>query len=464
MRASQDHLHGAPRLVEASALTIIVVILVLGFFSVAAAGQVRNGGNPVTALPGALLPALLIIFSLVSFHLFLRAIHMQNEQIIFPVVSLLFVVGITMIWRLGGADEVYQQIFRGLLPGLLLAGLLIARPNLMEQIRRFSPVIGVIGLLLPVFTSLFGVVDETGARLALKLGPLPAFQTSELIKLAMIIFLAWYVEEQGRVAEGRSRPFLGWLRIPPIQYFIPGVLFVAIASLALVKMSDYGAVLILGCIFIAMLFTGFDTRIFLTVAGIGLILVVLAGGILSITWQVPTVIQYRFMAFLDPWSTKTIVMNGQSTGVTISQGPGYQTQQSIYAVISGGIIGRGLGFGSPGYVPLAHSDFILAAIIEELGAVIGIAVLFLFAVLFLRIFRSVFLLPSGLVFERLLMVGIGAHLFTQVFLMAGGTLNLLPVTGVTVPFLSQGGIALVVNLIEIGMVLSILHRQEGVSV
>ena len=122
-----------------------------------------------------------------------------------------------------------------------------------------------------------------------------------------------------------------------------------------------------------------------------------------------------------------------------------------------------MGFGSPGYVPLAYSDFILAAIIEELGAIIGVAVLFLFAILLLRIFRIVGLLPTGQVFERLLLVGIGAHLFTQVFVMAAGTLNLLPMTGVTVPFLSLGGSALLTNLAEIGIVFAISRRLEGLA-
>jgi cell division protein FtsW (lipid II flippase) len=464
MNSARKILPKAPRLIEATALTMIAVIVVLAFLSVAAATQLRLGNNPASALPAALGPSTLIILLLVGFHIFLRALRMKSEQIIWPTVSLLFVIGATMIWRLRGSEIVYQQILRGLLPGILLAGLLVAKPGLIESIRRRGPLIGLIGLLLPIITSLFGVVDETGARLALKLGPLPAIQTSELIKLAMIIFLAWYVEEQGRAAEGRAQPFLGWLRIPALQYFIPGVLFVSVASLAMVWMSDYGAVLILGFIFIAILFAGFETRIFYSVTAIGLVLATLMGLILSFTWEVPTVIQYRFMAFLNPWSTDTIIVNGQSAGITISEGPGYQIQQSIYAVISGGITGRGLGFGSPDYVPLAHSDFIFAAVIEELGSIIGLAVLFLFAVLLIRIFRGVILLPSGQIFERLLMVGIGAHLFTQVFIMAGGTLNLFPVTGVTVPFLSQGGVALSVNLLEIGMVLAILRRLEGSNV
>jgi cell division protein FtsW len=440
---------------------MIAAFAMLGFLSASVAGHLRQGQDPLSAVPGALLPALVVAISLAALHIFLQSLKMQTEQIIWPSVSLLFVVGLIMIWRLRGLDGAWQQLLRGFIPGMILIGFFVARPQSIETMRRWSGPIGLVGLGLPVATALFGVVDETGARLALKLGPLPSIQTSELIKLSLIIFLAGHIERQGRAAEGRARPVLGWLRIPALQYFVPGVLFVAVATLALVQMSDYGAVLILGSIFIAVLYAGFETRIFMTVAAIGLVLAVLVGLVLSITWDVPTVIQYRFMAFLNPWSNEMITLNGQPTGITISEGPGYQIQQAIYAVISGGITGRGLGFGSPDYVPLAHSDFILAAIIEELGSIIGVALLFLFAVLLLRIFRIVVLLPPSLIYERLLLVGIGVHLFTQVFVMAGGTLNLLPVTGVTVPFISQGGVALLVNLAEIGIALAIARRLEG---
>jgi cell division protein FtsW len=253
---------------------------------------------------------------------------------------------------------------------------------------------------------------------------------------------------------------LGWLRLPGVRYLVPGVLFVAMAALALVQMSDYGAVLILGVIFIAMLYAGFETRVFAAISLLGLALAVLVGLVLFSSWEIPTIIRYRFLAFRDPWSQSMILMDGLPTGVTISQGPGYQIQQSIYAVIAGGLTGRGLGLGTPAYVPLAHSDFIFSAILEELGAVTGFAVLFLFAVVLLRILRLAVLLPGGQVFERLLLTGIAVHLFTQVFVMAGGALNLLPMTGVTIPFLSLGGVALLVNLAEVGIVLSLARRLE----
>ena len=198
----------------------------------------------------------------------------------------------------------------------------------------------------------------------------------------------------------------------------------------------------------------------MTISAIGLSLILLVSLILSFTWEVPTVIRYRFLAFQNPWSNEMILLKGQTTGVTVSDGPGYQIQQALDAVTSGGLSGTGLGFGSPQYVPLAQSDFIFAAIIEELGSIIGLAVLIFFAVLLMRMARIALMLPTSQVFERLLLIGICIHFFVQVFIMVGGTLNLLPVTGVTIPLLSQGGMALLVNLTEIGLALSLSQRLE----
>jgi cell division protein FtsW (lipid II flippase) len=321
--------------------------------------------------------------------------------------------------------------------------------------------VSLVGLALPFLTAIFGEVDETGVRLSLKLGPLPAIQTSELIKLALIIFLAWYIEREGRRVEGRAVPFLGVLRLPSLWYFLPGALFAALGALALVAMSDYGAVIILAVIFIGMLYAGFDTRTFATVALIGLAFAVIAGLLLALFWDVPDMIRYRFLAYQDPWSDEVVMVNGQPSDFTISEGPGYQIQQAVYAVIAGGIGGTGLGLGSPDFVPLAHSDFIFAAILEEMGSAVAFAILGLFAVILLRLLRIAALLPEAQVFERLLLVGIVIHLFIQVFYMVGGTLNLVPVTGITIPFLSLGGTALLVNLTEIGIALALMQRVEA---
>lgn len=446
---------------ELRLLGLVTLVGMLGFALVTATAQLRQGAEPLPALPPAMLPPVVVALSLLAVHVLLCRRQTESEQLILPIVGLLVTVGAIMIWRLRPPEAVWQQLLRGFLPGIALMALLVVRPRLVERIRQEWPLlISLGGLLLLIATAFFGVTDASGARLSLKLGPLPAIQTSEIIKLALIIFLAWYIESEGRAAEARARTFLGGLRLPAIQYFIPGLLFVSLATLALIVMSDFGAILILGGLFVAMLYAGFETRIFFTIFGIGLALSLLVAVVLAFTWSPPPVIQQRFAAFLNPWSAAPLIVGGRPTGLTIAEGPGYQIQQAIYAAIAGGVTGTGLGFGNPGFVPLAHSDFIFAAVLEEMGAAVALALLALFAILLLRLLRLAMLLPPEQIFERILLVGIAAHLFIQVTVMVGGTLNALPLTGVTVPFLSQGGVALMVNLTEMGLALALVQRLK----
>ncbi len=448
------------RRVEGFALLLVLITAALGFALVGMADRLQQGLEPQSGLLLDVLPLLPVALLLVGLHALLNWRRTSADQLLLPLVAMILSIGLIMIWRLRGSEGAWQQVLRGFLPGALALAALLAYPQAVEWFRRYAVYIAGAGLLLAFITALFGQVDETGARLSLKLGPLPAIQTSEIIKLVLIIFLAWFIDREGEEVEGRARPFLGFLRVPALRYFVPGVLFVTLATLALVKMSDFGAVPILALIFVLMLFAGFDTRTFATIAAIGLVLALLVAVVLVVAWTPPAHIQYRFLAFRDPWSTEEIYFLGQPTGTTVAEGPGYQIQQAIYAIIAGGISGSGLGFGSPQNIPLVSTDFIYAAVLEELGAVVGIALLVFYIILVLRILRNAALLPRALVFERLLLAGIAVHFFTQVFIMAGGTLNLIPMTGVTIPFLSLGGSALLTNLVEVGLVLAISQRLE----
>jgi cell division protein FtsW (lipid II flippase) len=451
------------RRVESVLLAIVIMLAFHGFFLTAVVRQWRRAESLLPAVTEGLALALILSGGLLTIHLLLIWRGVAQEQLLLPLVGLLLVIGCIMIWRLR-PPAAWQQITRGFLPGMIIMALLVFRPTLVERIRRDLPItISLVGLALLLLTAFAGVVDESGARLGVRLGPLPVIQTTEIIKLALIIFLAWYIESEGAAAEGRARRLLGGLRLPALRYFIPGALFVLMATLALVRMADFGAILILGALFLGMFYAGFQPRIFLTVTAIGLALSLLMGLALATTWQVPAVIQHRFIAFLDPWSNEPLLVDGVATGFTIAQGPGYQVQQAIYALLRGGLSGAGLGWGTPGFVPLPHSDFIFAPLMEELGIMGGLAILAAFAILLLRILRVALLLPAGQLFERLLLVGIAIHLCTQLFVMVGGTVNLFPVTGVTVPFLSQGGMAMMVNLTEVGLALALAQRTPGAA-
>lgn len=447
---------------EGGLLLLAALITLSGFFLVEAGLRLDASPSlpPFTwsAAFGLALPGLYVFAGLFSLHLVLLYHKTVGEPLILPIVGVLLGLGLILIYRLEGLDGVWQQLLRGYTPGLMVGLGLITWPALIEKLRRLAIPASLLGLALPFLTALFGQVDETGVRLSLKLGPLPSIQTSELIKPALILFLAWYIDRQARQVEGRGRPILGWLRLPPLEYFIPGALFTALGALALVAMSDYGAVIILAFIFVAMLYAGFEGRTFISVAAIGAGLALGMALFLALVWTPPDMIRYRFAAYHDPWSSDKMIINGVVSDITISEGPGYQIQQALYGVAAGGLTGAGLGLGSPEFVPLAHSDFIFAALLEEMGGMVGLAVLALYAVLLYRLLRLAAALPSGQVFERLLLVGVAAHFFIQVFYMVGGVVNLVPLTGITMPFMSLGGTALFINLSELGLALGLQQR------
>ena len=165
----------------------------------------------------------------------------------------------------------------------------------------------------------------------------------------------------------------------------------------------------------------------------------------------------RWNAFRDPWSHELSYTYNQP----IYMSSGVQLQQGIYGTIAGGVAGQGLGFGRSRFIPLALSDFILAAVSEEMGLVVVLPLLLLYLLLFWRILRIALILSNGQIFEKILLLGIAMHLCLQLVFMAAGTWNLFVMTGITVPFLSKGGVALAFNLAEIGIVFALALRMEG---
>ncbi len=439
---------------ERTLLLIVAAFVLLGFVIVT---FVQQSLDVEVAPFWTFATPIVIIGLLAAAHLLLTYQKVTDAPLLLPIIGLLMGIGLILLQRLF-PEAARSQLLRGFVPGMIGLMLLIRFPQVVESLRRDWPMtVSLIGLVLLLATAFFGRIDETGTRLALQIGSLPAIQTTEAIKVALIVFLAWYIESEGEAAERHAFKFAG-LSLPPLRYFLPSLTFVAIATLALVKMSDFGAILILTGIFLAMLYIGFNQRIFFTIMGIAVAAGLIVGIALFAVWDVPATIQQRVIAFRDPFSTEELVLNGQPQGYSIALGPGYQSVQGIQAIINGGFLGTGLGWGVPENVPLSYSDFIFAALVEELGAAGGFAVLLLFGLLIMRIVRLAMLLPAGQIFERLLLVGIAAHFLTQVLVMVGGTVLLLPVTGVTIPFVTLGGMALLVNLLEMGIVFALAQR------
>lgn len=454
------------RPLERKFLGVVAAVMLLGFSMVHIAERLYLDEGLFAFAGRTFIPPLVLLGWLFAVHLVLSFRGVSAEQLILPLTGLLVGVGLFMIHRLWPGDPafsfpptgIWQQLILGVSGGMTVILLLNIYPYLVELLRRsfdeWLPLIicmGGLGLLFA--TALFGE-EIGGVRLAIRLGGF-SVQTSEIIKLSLIIFLAWYGDIAGQSAEFTYMRF-GFLRLPQMQTILPSLMFIMLAMVALLLMSDWGAILILMSIFAAILYTAFEQRIFYSMAGLGLL--VLAVAVAGIIWldAVPGTVALRWTVFRDPWSEELVSWFGTPTAIV--DGPGYQTQQAIYAVIAGGLLGSGLGFGAPNNIPLPFSDFIFAAIIEEMGLIIGMALLVFYIILVWRILRVAAMLPEALIFERLLLIGIAVHLCAQTFVITGGTFALIPLTGLTAPFLSLGGMAMLINLTEIGIVLALAQR------
>jgi cell division protein FtsW (lipid II flippase) len=289
-------------------------------------------------------------------------------------------------------------------------------------------------------TLLFGVNPSgQGAALWLRvpIGGSIYFQPSELLKLLLVAFLASYFADRGRLISFQlERGAKRW-----IAYLAPMALMWSFCVVLLVWQRDLGAASLFFAVFVVLLYlaTG-DLRY---VVG-GLLLLVLAG---IIGYWAFDVVDLRVDTWIDPWSE--------------ADSRGFQIVQSLYAVAAGGVIGRGVGLGDPTFIPVVHSDFAFAAVAEEWGLVGVVSIVACFAILAYRGIKIAG--RSKNPFQLYLAAGITVLLSVQAILIMAGVTKLLPLTGVTLPFISYGGSSLLVSAIMVGLLLNISAAVEEVD-
>jgi cell division protein FtsW (lipid II flippase) len=292
--------------------------------------------------------------------------------------------------------------------------------------------------LLVLATFVLGIdLNESGMRLWLGAGGV-YFQPSELLKIILVVFLAAYLAEKREliVLTGlRVGPF----RLPPLPYLLP-LLLVWLISLGLVVIQrDLGAALLFFGIFLAMLYVA-TARVTYVLAGLGAFAL---GGVLC--YRLFEHVRDRVAIWLDPWAD--------------AQGRGYQVVQALIALGAGGVLGTGLGYGYPEYIPAVHTDFVIAAIGEEFGLLGTLAVVGLYLLLVYRGFRIALRAPDA--YLQLLATGLSTVLALQALVILGGTTRLIPLTGITLPFISYGGSSLLANYLIVGLLLRV--SAEGVA-
>jgi peptidoglycan glycosyltransferase len=282
-------------------------------------------------------------------------------------------------------------------------------------------------LLLPMVPGLG--FSAGGARIWVSLGPIN-FQPGEFAKLALAVFFAGYLADNRELIAARTWR-VGPLHLPEPRYLLPIVAAWGVAVVVMVGERDLGSSLLFFALFVVMLWVATERPAYLVV---GLVMFAAAA---YVSWRMFAHVQTRVSIWLDPWADPL--------------DRGYQIIQSLYGLADGGLTGTGLGRGNPNQVPEAQNDFIFSSIGEELGLIGASSVLMAYLLLVGAGLRTA--LRTDRTFEKLLAVGLTTIIGMQAFIIVGGVIKVVPLTGITLPFVSYGGSSLVANYILLALLI-----------
>ena len=356
------------------------------------------------------------------------------EPVIFPVVVFLTGFGIIETYRLR-PDLAWRQ-FAWAVIGLALLVLASILLGDYGDLQRYEYLWGVLSVALLALTIAFGK-SVGGARAWLGFGRF-SFEPSEFVKIFIIIFLAAYFSDAGTALMVPTRR-LWWIRAPELAYVGPLILMCGLSFSLLILQKDLGAAFLFFGVFLAMLYVASGRPSYII---FGLLLLIL-GGVVS--YHLFDHVRVRVDMWINPWSDV--------------DGRGYQIVQALFALGSGGIFGSGLGLGHPSVIPAVETDFVFASLCEELGLAGGAAIILLYLVLTYRGFKIA--LGARDEFGSLLATGLASLLGIQALTIMGGVLKLVPLTGVTMPFLSYGGSSLISNFLATGLLSSVARQGRA---
>ncbi len=419
----QVAVRGTPRRGTQLALTILAVLLSVGAYFLVTMG--KTGKTPTGV--GGFVAVLGVAY--IGTHLFIRRLAPGADPTLFPTAAVLAGLGYAVIYRLD--PDLAGEQFGWLMVGLLLFGitLLIVRDH--RSLDAYTYTIGLIGLvllLLPIAPGIGRTIN--GARLWLRLGPL-TFQPAEIGKILVVIFLASYLNAKKELLALVTRR-IGPIRLPEPRYLGPLLLAWFVSLAVLFAEKDLGSSLLFFGIFVIMLWMATGRVAYLVLGA-----VLFAAGAL-VGWVAFDHVQARVDIWLHALDPQKV------------QGFGYgQVAQAQFGMATGGLVGSGLGQGSPDLIPSAATDFIFAALGEELGLFGTTAVLLLYFVLIARGFRIAVSREDS--FGKLLAAGLTSALALQTFIIVGGVTRLIPLTGITLPFMSYGGSSLVSNFVLLAL-------------
>ena len=411
-------------------LIVLAVLLVGGLYAIA-------GLSKAGSLPANIVPFLIGFFAmLLVAHLAMRYLAPNADPILLPTAGLLNGVGYTFIARLSSSEASKQAAWTALgLVAFIVTLAVVRRARDLERYRYLFAFVGIGMLLLPLVPHIG--LNINGARLWVHLGPF-SFQPGELAKLALAVFFASVMVERADLLSRGTRRFGRFLVLDP-RYLAPMLVAWGLSLVIFLAENDLGSSFLFFALFIGMLWVA-TGRMYYLGLGAGMFAV---GAVLAL--KVIGHAQSRVQSWLDPWA------HAQTTG--------YQILQGIFSISGGGIWGVGPGQSSASHIPEASTDLIFAVIAGEIGLIGATAVLIAYMLLVGTGLRVAIRCENP--FEKLLAAGLALVVGVQTFVIVGGVTRLIPLTGITLPFVSYGGSSLIANYLLLALLVRISHDVES---
>lgn len=359
-----------------------------------------------------------------------------GDHYIFMITAMLGVIGVTMLLRLQTGHGQKQVVWFSIGAALFLLVSVVYRQ--IKYWNKLNKLYVIGGIALFAVTALFGYTSN-GAKSWLRLGGF-SFQPSELVKILFILTLAGVFTNEYKKPEERDWKIKSFYNTK-LGRNTAATVVAYLFLMFLVLQRDWGTAVLFFAIYIAFVAVYGEDKRFLLMNFVAALVVSFLGV------KFMRHIQVRVETWLDPFAD---VAN-----------KGYQITQSLFAIGEGGFTGRGIGAGSPYYIPEVHSDFIFSAICEEMGILGGMAVIMLYFVLVYRAFKIA--LSTNNDFNKAVAMGIGVMIGVQTFIIIGGVIKLIPLTGITLPFVSYGGSSMVATFVALGILQGISARGREMA-
>ncbi|MDR0889005.1 MAG: FtsW/RodA/SpoVE family cell cycle protein [Coriobacteriales bacterium] len=396
---------------------------------------ILNDGQDITFNTLAVPIGLFVAF--IAAHLFVRKLTPNADPALLPITFVLAGIGIAFVMRLSPDLATHQIAWLFISIAAMIVTLLVVKS--IRKLGEYKYIIMLAGVILLLLPAIIGV-SQNGSKIWLSFGGVFSFQPGEIAKILIVLFLAAYLADNREMLSVSRRRLLG-IQMPDMKTLAPLILMLVLSMLIVVFESDLGSALLFFGLFLVLIYVA-TGRLFYVIISV-LLAAVAAVGMYYIFGHV----QERVAIWLNPFQ--------------YAQDEGYQIVQALYSLANGGLFGTGIGRGMPTLIPVVSSDFIFDAISEEMGLLGGAAILILFVLFAVRGLTIASRAKSDM--EAFSAAGLTAAISLQAFVIVGGVTCLIPLTGVTLPFMSQGGSSLLASFIIVGLLLRISDNGTGLE-